>query len=137
VRRVSVSLLWLARKNLLTGGWPVRSQALFPEWNRQFRLVRVHDKRREELGPLTPSKRTSCRTVASSSAPNLLGSSFPDLERSIIQWQTLTPSYGAKTVPLYLPTLPPPSSGQYSQGPGTQRKTSPSTATWQTDGNDR
>src|SRR6266436_5649155 len=26
---------------------------------------------------------------------------------------------------------------QYSQGPGTQRKTSPSTATWQTDGNDR
>ena len=28
-------------------------------------------------------------------------------------------------------------SGQYSQGPGTQRKTSPSTATWQTDGNDR
>src|SRR5262249_9638543 len=27
-------------------------------------------------------------------------------------------------------------SGQYSQGPGTQRKTSPSTATWQTDGND-
>jgi hypothetical protein len=30
-----------------------------------------------------------------------------------------------------------PTSGQYSQGPGTQRKTSPSTATWQTDGNDR
>jgi hypothetical protein len=28
-------------------------------------------------------------------------------------------------------------SGQYSQGPGTHRKTSPSTATWQTDGNDR
>ena len=28
-------------------------------------------------------------------------------------------------------------SGQYSQGPGTQRKWSPSTATWQTDGNDR
>ena len=28
-------------------------------------------------------------------------------------------------------------SDQYSQGPGTQRKTSPSTATWQTDGNDR
>jgi hypothetical protein len=28
-------------------------------------------------------------------------------------------------------------SGQYSQGPGTQRKTSPATATWQTDGNDR
>jgi hypothetical protein len=27
--------------------------------------------------------------------------------------------------------------GQYSQGPGTQRKTSPSSATWQTDGNDR
>jgi hypothetical protein len=26
--------------------------------------------------------------------------------------------------------------GQYSQGPGTQRKTSPATATWQT-GNDR
>ena len=26
---------------------------------------------------------------------------------------------------------------QYSQGPGTQRKTSPATATWQTDGNDR
>jgi hypothetical protein len=26
---------------------------------------------------------------------------------------------------------------QYSQGPGTQRKTSPSTATWQTDGNDK
>src|SRR5437016_5228068 len=32
---------------------------------------------------------------------------------------------------------PDPTSGQYSQGPGTQRKTSPSTATWQTDGNDR
>src|SRR5262249_18845303 len=32
---------------------------------------------------------------------------------------------------------PHPTSGQYSQGPGTQRKTSPSTATWQTDGNDR
>src|SRR5262245_38323449 len=32
---------------------------------------------------------------------------------------------------------PNPTSGQYSQGPGTQRKTSPSTATWQTDGNDR
>src|SRR6476646_4630102 len=31
---------------------------------------------------------------------------------------------------------PNPTSGQYSQGPGTQRKTSPSTATWQTDGND-
>jgi hypothetical protein len=30
-----------------------------------------------------------------------------------------------------------PTSGQYSQGPGTQRKTSPSTATWQTEGNDR
>jgi putative iron-dependent peroxidase len=30
-----------------------------------------------------------------------------------------------------------PTSGQYSQGPGTQRKTSPATATWQTDGNDR
>ena len=28
-------------------------------------------------------------------------------------------------------------SDQYSQGPGTQRKTSPATATWQTDGNDR
>src|SRR5262245_13643694 len=28
---------------------------------------------------------------------------------------------------------PNPTSGQYSQGPGTQRKTSPSTATWQTD----
>jgi hypothetical protein len=28
-------------------------------------------------------------------------------------------------------------SGQYSQVAGTQRKTSPSTATWQTDGNDR
>ena len=27
--------------------------------------------------------------------------------------------------------------GQYSQGPGTQRKTSPATATWQTDGNDK
>src|SRR5262245_51511815 len=26
---------------------------------------------------------------------------------------------------------------QYSQGAGTQRKTSPATATWQTDGNDR
>src|SRR5215471_4811689 len=32
---------------------------------------------------------------------------------------------------------PNPTSSQYSQGPGTQRKTSPSTATWQTDGNDR
>jgi hypothetical protein len=32
---------------------------------------------------------------------------------------------------------PNPTKGQYSQGPGTQRKTSPSTATWQTDGNDR
>src|SRR5580692_4065611 len=32
---------------------------------------------------------------------------------------------------------PNPTSGQYSQGPGTQRKTAPSTATWQTDGNDR
>jgi hypothetical protein len=32
---------------------------------------------------------------------------------------------------------PSPTSGQYSQGPGTQRKTLPSTATWQTDGNDR
>jgi len=32
---------------------------------------------------------------------------------------------------------PNPTSGQYSQGPGTTRKTSPSTATWQTDGNDR
>src|SRR6516162_50068 len=32
---------------------------------------------------------------------------------------------------------PNPTSGQYSQWPGTQRKTSPSTATWQTDGNDR
>jgi hypothetical protein len=28
-------------------------------------------------------------------------------------------------------------SDQYSQGPGTQRKTLPATATWQTDGNDR
>jgi hypothetical protein len=28
-------------------------------------------------------------------------------------------------------------SGQYSQKAGTQRKTSPATATWQTDGNDR
>ena len=28
-------------------------------------------------------------------------------------------------------------SGQYSQLAGTQRKTSPATATWQTDGNDR
>jgi hypothetical protein len=28
-------------------------------------------------------------------------------------------------------------SGQYSQTAGTQRKTSPATATWQTDGNDR
>ena len=34
-------------------------------------------------------------------------------------------------------SAPNPTSGQYSQGPGTQRKTSPSTATWQTDGNDR
>jgi hypothetical protein len=32
---------------------------------------------------------------------------------------------------------PNPTSGQYSQGPGTQRKTSPAIATWQTDGNDR
>jgi hypothetical protein len=32
---------------------------------------------------------------------------------------------------------PNPTSGQYSQGPGTQRKTSPATATWQRDGNDR
>jgi hypothetical protein len=32
---------------------------------------------------------------------------------------------------------PNPTGGQYSQGPGTQRKTSPLTATWQTDGNDR
>ena len=32
---------------------------------------------------------------------------------------------------------PNPTGGQYSQGPGTHRKTSPSTATWQTDGNDR
>jgi hypothetical protein len=32
---------------------------------------------------------------------------------------------------------PDPTSGQYSQGTGTQRKTSPATATWQTDGNDR
>ena len=32
---------------------------------------------------------------------------------------------------------PNPTSGQYSHGPGTQRKTSPATATWQTDGNDR
>src|SRR5262245_12353951 len=31
------------------------------------------------------------------------------------------------------PVRPKPTSGQYSQGPGTQRKTSPSTATWQTD----
>src|SRR5262245_7624473 len=30
-----------------------------------------------------------------------------------------------------------PTSGQYSQVAGTQRKTSPATATWQTDGNDR
>src|SRR5262245_11073416 len=30
-----------------------------------------------------------------------------------------------------------PTSGQYSQGPGTHRKTSPATATWQTDGNYR
>src|SRR6187200_3640985 len=35
------------------------------------------------------------------------------------------------------PSLARPTSGQYSQGPGTQRKTSPATATWQTDGNDR
>jgi hypothetical protein len=28
-------------------------------------------------------------------------------------------------------------SSQYSHGPGTRRKTSPATATWQTDGNDR
>ena len=34
-------------------------------------------------------------------------------------------------------SAPNPTSGQYSQGPGTHRKTSPSTATWQTDGNDR
>src|SRR5262245_49479924 len=34
-------------------------------------------------------------------------------------------------------SAPNPTSGQYSQGPGTQRKTSPATATWQTDGNDR
>ena len=32
---------------------------------------------------------------------------------------------------------PNPTSGQYSQGPGTQRKTSPATATWQTHGNGR
>ena len=32
---------------------------------------------------------------------------------------------------------PDPTSGQYSQVAGTKRKTSPSTATWQTDGNDR
>ena len=32
---------------------------------------------------------------------------------------------------------PNPTSGQYSQTAGTQRKTSPATATWQTDGNDR
>src|SRR5690606_199943 len=32
---------------------------------------------------------------------------------------------------------PGPTSGQCSQGPGTQRKTSPWTATWQTDGKDR
>src|SRR5262245_21399787 len=32
---------------------------------------------------------------------------------------------------------PDPTGRQYSQGPGTQRKTSPSIATWQTDGNDR
>ena len=54
-----------------------------------------------------------------------------------LQWQTFAPPYDVKTAPLYRPTLPPPSSGQYSQGPGTQRKTSPATATWQTDGNDR
>ena len=36
-----------------------------------------------------------------------------------------------------VPFGPNPTSGQYSQGPGTQRKTSPATATWQTDGNDR
>ena len=34
-------------------------------------------------------------------------------------------------------SAPNPKSGQYSQGSGTHRKTSPSTATWQTDGNDR
>src|SRR5262245_34339243 len=34
-------------------------------------------------------------------------------------------------------SAPNPTSGQYSQGPGTQRKTSPATATWQTDGNER
>jgi hypothetical protein len=32
---------------------------------------------------------------------------------------------------------PNPTIGQYSQTAGTQRKTSPATATWQTDGNDR
>src|SRR5258708_15319403 len=32
---------------------------------------------------------------------------------------------------------PNPTSGQYSQTAGTQRKTSPATATWQTDGNGR
>src|SRR5262245_38843894 len=32
---------------------------------------------------------------------------------------------------------PNPTSGQYSQVAGTQRKASPATATWQTDGNDR
>jgi hypothetical protein len=32
---------------------------------------------------------------------------------------------------------PEPTSRQYSHGPVTQRKASPSTATWQTDGNDK
>jgi hypothetical protein len=32
---------------------------------------------------------------------------------------------------------PNPTSGQYSQVAGTQRNTSPSVATWQTDGNDK
>ena len=49
------------------------------------------------------------------------------------------PSWGRLCDPGLVRRLfgPNPTSGQYSQGPGTQRKTSPATATWQTDGNDR
>jgi hypothetical protein len=51
--------------------------------------------------------------------------SYGDSDRSVVQTHPVV-YFGSN-----------PTSGQYSQGPGTQRKTSPSTATWQTDGNDR
>src|SRR5262249_5845706 len=68
--------------------------------------------------------RPACGRGAKASAGEDTGGIVPGGDRPVVQTHAVV-QFG-----------PNPISGQYSQGPGTQRKTSPATATWQTDGND-